>query len=111
MAQPITPEQFRDAEGVSDWSPHGSGAYANFRSGSFVRGVELIDGIALLAEAANHHPDVNLRYGSVSVRLVTHDVGGLSDLDVELARQISAAARQRGIEATGEYDHATWASG
>lgn len=111
MAQSITPEQFRDADGVDDWSPHGSGAYANFRTGNFSRGVEFIDEIALLAEAADHHPDVNLRYGSVSIRLVTHDVGGLSDLDVELARQISSAARQREIEASTEYDHASWASG
>jgi len=111
MAESITPEQFRGADDVGDWSPHGSGAYAGFRTGNFTRGVEFIDEIALLAEAANHHPDVNLRYASVSIRLVTHDVGGLSNLDIELARQISSAARQRDIEASSEYDHASWATG
>jgi len=52
-----------------------------------------------LADAANHHPDVDLRYAGVTVRLWTHDVNGLSERDVELARRISAAARQLAVAA------------
>jgi hypothetical protein len=51
-----------------------------------------------LADAANHHPDVDLRYEGVTVRLKTHDIDGLSELDVTLARQISAA-RELGVSA------------
>lgn len=69
-------------------------ARAHFRTGSFAAGVELVDAIGELADAADHHPDVDLRYAGVTVRLVSHDVGGLSERDVALARQISAAARE-----------------
>jgi 4a-hydroxytetrahydrobiopterin dehydratase len=58
-----------------------------------------VDAIGRLADAANHHPDVDLRYRGVTVRLVSHDVEGLSERDVELARQISAAARELDVPA------------
>jgi len=77
----------------------GDGAYAHFRTGSFAAGVALVDAIGRLADAANHHPDVDLRYRGVTVRLVSHDVEGLSERDVELARQISAAARELDVPA------------
>src|SRR5215208_4239043 len=93
-SRPITPRQFHDAAGVEDWRVVGDGAYAHFRTGSFAAGVALVDAIGRLADAANHHPDVDLRYRGVTVRLVSHDVEGLSERDVELARQISAAARE-----------------
>lgn len=99
MTTPLTPQQFHDAEGVSDWRVLGVGACAYFRTGSFAVGASLVQQITELAEAANHHPDVDLRYPGVTVRLVTHDTGGLSDRDVALARQISAAARRLGIPA------------
>jgi 4a-hydroxytetrahydrobiopterin dehydratase len=100
MVTPITAEQFAAAEGVQDWSVLGSGEVgARFRTGSFARGVDLVVRIGALADAADHHPDVDLRYPSVTVRLSTHEVDGLSERDVALAREISAAARELGIEA------------
>ena len=47
----------------------------------------------------HHHVDVDLRPEGVTVRVFTHDLGGLSDHDVELAREISAAARRLGVSA------------
>lgn len=100
MTDQITPSQFRHASGVDDWRILSSGAAATtFRTGSFATGVRLIDEIGRLADAANHHPDVDLRYPSVTVRLISHDVDGLSQRDVALARQISDAARTLGIPA------------
>ena len=58
-----------------------------------------MDEIGRLAEAAQHHPDIDLRYGAVTVRLSTHEVRGLSQRDVSLAQQISAAARHLGVTA------------
>ncbi len=58
-----------------------------------------MDAIGRLAAAANHHPDVDLRSDGVTVRLRTHDIDGLSERDVALARQISAAARELGVPA------------
>ena len=48
--------------------------------------------VALKADAMNHHPEWSNVYGSVSVRLSTHDVGGLSPLDAELATFIDSIA-------------------
>jgi len=99
MTERITPQEFLAADGVGDWRVVSGAACTYFATGSFRAGVALVNAIGELADAANHHPDVDLRYPSVVVRLVTHDVGGLSARDVELARQISAAARDLGVTA------------
>jgi 4a-hydroxytetrahydrobiopterin dehydratase len=101
MTERITAGQFHASDGVDDWRvlTFFSGACAYFRTRNFATGVALVDAIGGLADAANHHPDVDLRYGGVTVRLMTHDVHGLSQKDVELARQISAAARELDVPA------------
>lgn len=99
MAEQLTSRQFQDAAGIEDWRVLAHGASAHFRTGSFAAGVALVDAIGTLAEAANHHPDIDLRYAGVTVRLLTHDLGGLSDLDLALALQISAVARELEIPA------------
>lgn len=99
MPERITPRQFQESEGVEDWREVGIGACACFRTGSFAKGVALVDEMGRLADAMNHHPDVDLQYTTVTVRLLTHDILGLSDLDVQLARQISAAARALDVDA------------
>ncbi|MBD5787744.1 4a-hydroxytetrahydrobiopterin dehydratase [Cellulosimicrobium terreum] len=95
----ITAREFHDSDGVEGWRVLLSTAQTLYRTGSFTAGVALVDAIGELAENANHHPDVDLRYGTVTVRLTSHDVGGLSRRDVDLARQISAAARELDLRA------------
>jgi 4a-hydroxytetrahydrobiopterin dehydratase len=99
MTEPITPRQFNEAVGVGDWRWILGGACAHFRTGSFGAGVALVDAIGRLADAANQHPDVDVRSDSVRVRLREHDVDGLTERDVDLARQISAAARELDVPA------------
>lgn len=100
MTEQLTPAQFHAAEGVTDWRVLAFGASAYFRTGSFAKGVELVEQIGRLAEAAEHHPDVDLRYPGITVRLMTHDAEmGLTERDLALARQISEAARSLGITA------------
>ncbi len=79
----------------------GEGACTYFRTGSFAAGARLVHAISELAGLDDHHPDVDLRYGGVVVRLITitDDYYGLSERDVELARQISAVARELGVPA------------
>lgn len=95
----MTPAEFRSATGVEDWRPRATGAFALFRTKSFATGARLLEAIAELAETANHHPDVDIRYRTVRVRLVTHSAGGLTAKDVALAREISGAARELGVGA------------
>lgn len=99
MPERITPRQFHEAEGVEDWRMLANAVATHFRTRSFAKGVALVELIGKLADDANHHPDVDLRYSDVTVRLMTHEVDGLSLRDVELARQISAAARSLGVPA------------
>ncbi|MGH3679068.1 MAG: VOC family protein [Natronosporangium sp.] len=74
-------------------------AFALYRTGDFATGVRLVGEIGRLAEAAGHHPDLNLRSTVLEVRLVTKERWSLTDADLELARQISAAAEALGIPA------------
>lgn len=97
MSGKITAEEFRAADGVDDWDPGSDHATRRFETGSFAVGLELVNAIGALAEDADHHPDIDLRYGDVTVRLSSHDVGGLSQRDVDLARRISGAARELGV--------------
>lgn len=98
MSDQITPAQFHESEGVDDWRVIAyRTAVTSFRTGDFATGLALVDEIGRLAEEADHHPDVELRYTTVFVTLSSHDVGGLSKRDVKMARKISAAAKERGI--------------
>lgn len=99
MTERITPRQFHDADGVDDWRVLWSVAFAVFRTGDFATGLKLVAEIGRLAEAAGHHPDVNLRAGVLEVRLVTREHWSLTDLDLSLAREISAAAQTLGVSA------------
>jgi 4a-hydroxytetrahydrobiopterin dehydratase len=96
----LTPEEFMGAAGVEDWRADAAGATAVFATGSFATGVALVDEIGRLADAAGHHPDVDLRYPSVTVHLITHDAGdALTEKDVSMAREITGAAAELGIDA------------
>lgn len=72
---------------------------ATFRTRSFARGAELVARVTTVAEEADHHPDVLLRYPTVTLTLVSHDVGRLTERDVALAGRISAIADELGLDA------------
>ncbi|WP_344782795.1 4a-hydroxytetrahydrobiopterin dehydratase [Microbacterium kribbense] len=95
----ITQDGFRAAAGVGDWRFADDAVSAVFTTGDFATGARLFEAIAALAEAANHHPDVEVTYPKVQVRLTSHDAGGVTRKDVELAAAISQAARDLGIGA------------
>ena len=63
-----------------------------FRTADFASSVRLLDAVAIEADAANHHPDVRLGWGRVEFALTSHDVGGVTRRDVDLALRIGAVA-------------------
>ncbi len=101
MTDRISGQQFDESAGVEDWRALWGGGFActYFQTVSFSTGAALVHAISELTAAANHHVDVDLRPEGVTVRLFTEDPGGLSNHDVELAREISSAARELGIQA------------
>lgn len=64
------------------------GIARTFKTGNFLAGLAFVTKIAVLAEQANHHPDVILTYPRVTVQLTTHDAGGLTHKDFELAANL-----------------------
>ena len=86
-------------EGLDDWRFFLVKLHARFKTGSFVKGLELVTRITEAAEEANHHPDVVLTYPQVDVDLTSHDVHGVTSRDLDLARRISAIAAELGVEA------------
>jgi 4a-hydroxytetrahydrobiopterin dehydratase len=54
----------------------------------FVGSLAFVNEVGVLAEAANHHPDIDIRYNRVTLALMTHDSGGITYQDIDLARQI-----------------------
>jgi 4a-hydroxytetrahydrobiopterin dehydratase len=99
MTDRISPRQFHEAEGTEDWRVVGDGACAYFPTGSFAAAARLVQAISELPGVDDHYPDVDLRRGGVTVRLLTttDDYYGMSRRDLELARQISAVARDLGL--------------
>lgn len=101
MSDPKTVLRFPQvqAEGLDDWRFFLMKLHARFRTGSFVKGLELVTRIAEAAEEADHHPDVVLTYPQVDVDLHSHDVHGVTSRDIALARRISEIAAELGVEA------------
>ncbi len=87
------------AEGLSDWRVLLGVLHARFATGGFNAGVTLVQAIGAAADEMNHHPDVDLTYPTVDVRLSSHDVGGVTRRDVVLARAISEMAAKLGATA------------
>lgn len=59
-----------------------------FELSNFTEALELVNKIGGLAEAEQHHPDINLGWGYVEIYLSTHDIGGISEKDIALAKDI-----------------------
>ncbi|NMA78659.1 MAG: 4a-hydroxytetrahydrobiopterin dehydratase [Actinomycetales bacterium] len=87
------------AAALADWRQDGESLTARFAAGDFATGLELVTRIGASAEQANHHPDITLTYPEVSVVLSSHDVGGITSRDLDLARLISDHAATLGISA------------
>ncbi len=94
----LTTQQILDA-GLGDWRRLAQALHARFRTGDFTTGLAFVTAITAAAEAAGHHPDVKLTYPFVDLALISHDVGRVTQRDVDLARQISAIAREQGLPA------------
>lgn len=88
---PLTPSKAQEMMvHLDDWSLI-DGAHLlakSFRFSNFVKTMEFVNKVAAIAEEEGHHPDLTVSYGSVTVELMTHAVGGLSENDFILAAKI-----------------------
>ena len=74
------------------WSREGDAIIKEFDRGDFAGSVDFINAIAPSAEEMNHHPDLEISWSKVKVKITTHSEGGLTGNDFELARKVDAAA-------------------
>jgi 4a-hydroxytetrahydrobiopterin dehydratase len=71
-----------------EWDRDGDALVKEVKGKNFAAALGWVNKVGELAEAANHHPDIDIRWNTVTLRLSTHSEGGLTDKDVELATQI-----------------------
>lgn len=88
--------------GLTDWRLLQGALQTRYRTGGFAAGLALVNAIGEVAEEMDHHPDLDLRWGHLNVRLWSHDVRGVTGRDVRLARRTSELAAAAGVRATPE---------
>jgi 4a-hydroxytetrahydrobiopterin dehydratase len=89
----LSDQQRDDAlERLSDWQAQGEAIARTFHLRDFARAIDFVNAVAEMAEDANHHPDIDIRYNKVTITLTTHSAGGLTRNDIELAAGIEAIA-------------------
>lgn len=76
--------------GVPGWGRVGAEIRRTYRFADFREALRFVNRVGELAERAGHHPDIDIRYNAVTLTLTTHDAGGLSAKDFDLARAIDA---------------------
>jgi len=86
-------------QSLPGWSVKGGAITKTYKHDSFAEAIVFVNAVAHLAELANHHPDIDIRYTNVTLSLVTHDQGGITDKDVNLAREIEEIRRKAGVTA------------
>jgi 4a-hydroxytetrahydrobiopterin dehydratase len=72
------------------WKEEGQVLRRTFDFPTFAEGIRFVTRVAEVADAADHHPDIDIRYRKVTLALTTHDAGGLTSRDTALAAKVDA---------------------
>jgi 4a-hydroxytetrahydrobiopterin dehydratase len=78
----------RELAKVPDWIREDDRIVTSVQAETFLLALDLVMAVGQLAEAADHHPDIDIRWRTLSFRLSTHSAGGLTEKDFALAREI-----------------------
>jgi 4a-hydroxytetrahydrobiopterin dehydratase len=94
------PQKLSDLEiqralgGLPGWSRRGDALVKTYTFARFEEGITFVGRVAKAADEMDHHPDIDIRYTKVTMSLSTHDAGGITQRDLELAQKIESASRQ-----------------
>lgn len=89
--QPLSDEQVTQAlHALIGWERDGDALVRKVTAPSFMQAIAWVVEIGELAEAAQHHPDIDIRWRTLTLRLSTHELGAITAKDTELAAQIDA---------------------
>ena len=90
----LSPQDLEKALGeLSNWSVQSEKLHRQFQFPSFVEAFGFMSSVALVAESMGHHPEWFNVYNKVTVDLTTHDAGGITNLDVDLAKRMNQLAQ------------------
>jgi 4a-hydroxytetrahydrobiopterin dehydratase len=81
----------RELGTLPGWSRRGDVITKTFQFREFLTGIDFVNAVAKAAEAADHHPDIDIRYTKITFALSTHSAGGITQKDLDLAKKIEQA--------------------
>ena len=84
----------RELGNLPGWSRRGDVITKTFQFKNFLNGINFVTAVAKAAEAADHHPDIDIRYTKITCTLSTHSAGGITQKDLDMARQIDRVHEQ-----------------
>lgn len=84
-----SPEIQQQMQALPSWTINEGQLYCTYEFNNFVESVDFVNRMVEPAEALGHHPDLEISYNTVTIKLTTHDAGGLTQLDFDLAQRIS----------------------
>lgn len=82
----------RELGRLPGWSRRGDALVKSHQFAAFLDGIAFVQRVAEAAEAADHHPDIDIRYTKVTCTLSTHSAGGITQKDLDLAAEIERVA-------------------
>ena len=83
----------RELGTLPGWSRKGEVITKTFQFRNFLTGIDFVTAVARAAETADHHPDIDIRYTTVTMSLSTHSQGGITAKDVKMAGEIERLAK------------------
>ncbi len=90
MSTVLSPSEIDQAlRNLPGWTKNGQAIVRVFQFDNFLQAMEFVNRIAVAAEAANHHPDILINYNKVTLTLVSHDSGGVTQRDIRMAGKIN----------------------
>ncbi|MEO8910803.1 MAG: 4a-hydroxytetrahydrobiopterin dehydratase [Gemmatimonadaceae bacterium] len=78
----------RELGNLQGWSRRGEVITKTYQFRNFLSGINFVTAVAKAADAADHHPDIDIRYTKVTCTLSTHSAGGITQKDLDMAKQI-----------------------
>lgn len=95
MAEVLDPAAVREAlDGLDDWSGDPTAIRRTVELPSFQAAISAVDRVAVAAEDLGHHPDIDIRFRTLTFRCTTHSAGGVTERDLVLARRIDELLRE-----------------
>jgi 4a-hydroxytetrahydrobiopterin dehydratase len=92
----------RELGSLPGWARRGDVLTRLYTFRNFAESMDFVNRVADAAEAANHHPDIDIRYSKVTLTLSTHDAGGITQNDVDLAKAIDSRREEDSAGADDE---------